>query len=186
MGMLLLVMLGPAVADDATAPVRIAVVNFSTLMSESPQSKAATAKLKADFVPRDEKLKTEEKTIVQLEEELKSLSDAVSEEERVKRERELRDRQRKYSREMEDYREEVRAARDQALDDLQNTIVQAIGEVREREQIDIVLRETNYIVASIRIDITAKVMQHLEAKFQQQSATVPADAEKKEFKHKVT
>lgn len=167
---LLLLGLNPVMADEQ--PVRIAIVNVATLLDESPQSQAAEARLKTDFLSRDEKLSAEQKAIQQLDNELKSLEEAgtLSDEEQVKRQRELRERQRKYSREMEDFREEVRAARDQAIDNLQAEIVKAIGEVREREQIDIVLRESNYIVASDRIDITAKVMQHLAQKFQQQTA----------------
>lgn len=166
-------------ADDAAArPVRIAIVNVATLLAESPQSKAANAKLKADYIPREEKLNAEQKAILQLEDGLTAQADSLPEEELVKRQRELRDRQRKYSREMEDFREEVRAARDQAIDNLQAEIIQAIGEVREREQIDIVLRESNFIVASDRIDITTKVMQHLEQKFQQQ--TLPPAGGKQE------
>lgn len=168
-------------AADAAAPqpVHIAIVNVATLLDNAPQSKAADAKLKLDFVPREQKLEAEQKAIQQLEDELASRNEAGSlpEEEKVQRQRELRDLQRKYTREMEDFREEVRVARDTAIDALQTGIIQAIGEVRELEKIDLVLRESNYIVASDRIDITSKVMRHLEQKFQAQAtlaAPVPA------------
>lgn len=169
-----LVLPGAVAAEDAAAqPVRIAVVNVDTLLSKSPQAQAAGSKLKADFLARQEKLTTEQKAIQQLDTELTSLEEAgtLTEEEQVKRQRELRDRQRNHSREMDDFREEVRIARDQTIDALQADIIQAIGEVREREQIDLVLRESDYIVASDRIDITAKVMQYLEQRFQQQAAS---------------
>jgi outer membrane protein len=159
-------------ADDAvTQPVRIAVVNVAALLDNSPQSKAAEAKLKLDFVPREQKLAADQKQMQQLEDDLANRNDtgSLSADEKLQRQRELRDRQRKYSREMEDFREEVRLARDAAIDALQNGIVQAIGEVREQQKIDLVLRESNYIVASDRIDITSKVMQHLEQKFQAQA-----------------
>ncbi|EIJ36472.1 OmpH family outer membrane protein [Thiothrix nivea] len=171
-GLLLMALSGQAMAEDSGVierPVRIAIVNVATLLAESPQSKAANAKLKADYLPREEKLGIEQKAIAQLEEELATQIEVLPEEERVQRERELREHQRNYSRAMEDFREEVRVARDQAIDSLQTEIIQAIGEVRERDQIDIVLRESNYIVASDRIDITAKVMRYLEAKFQQKA-----------------
>ncbi|WML90085.1 OmpH family outer membrane protein [Thiothrix lacustris] len=173
----ILVLLGqPAVWAETTSAqsVRIAIVNVATLLDNAPQSKAADAKLKVDFVPREKKLDAEQNAIQQLEDELASRNEAGSlpEEEKVQRQRELRDLQRKYTREMEDFREEVRTARDAAIDALQAGIIQAIGEVREQEKIDLVLRESNYIVASDRIDITNKVMQHLEQKFQAQTALV--------------
>ena len=168
-------------AADAAAPqpVHIAIVNVSTLLDNAPQAKAADAKLKLDFVPREQKLETDQNAIQQLEDELTLRNDAGSlpQEEKVQRQRELRDLQRNYARQMEDFREEVRVARDAAIDALQASIIQAIGDVREQEKIDLVLRESNYIVASDRIDITSKVMQHLEQKFQAQAtlaAPVPA------------
>ncbi len=171
--------------DTATQPVRIAIVNVATLLDNTPQSKAAEAKLKLDFVPREQKLAADQKQMQALEDDLALRNEAGSlpEDEKLQRQRELRDRQRelrdrqrKYSREMEDFREEVRAARDAAIDALQNGIIQAIGEVRAQEKIDLVLRESNYIVASDRIDITSKVMQHLEQKFQAQATLAPPAA----------
>jgi outer membrane protein len=170
-------------ADDAAAqPVRIAIVNVATLLANSPQSKAADANLKSDFVPREQKLEADKKVIQQLEDELASRTEAGSlpEDEKVQRQRELRDLQRNYARKMEDFREEVRAARDAAIDTLQEDIVKAIGEVREQEKIDIVLRESNYIVASDRVDITSKVMRHLEQKFQAQTTLAPPASGKQE------
>ena len=164
--------------DAATQPVRIAIVNVATLLENAPQSKAAEAKLKLDFVPREQKLAADQKQMQALEDELTQRNDvgALPADEKIQRQRELRDRQRTYSREMEDFREEVRAARDTAIDTLQADIVNAIGEVREREKIDLVLRESNYIVASDRIDLTSKVMQHLVQKFQAQATLAPPAA----------
>ena len=164
--------------DAATQPVRIAIVNVATLLENAPQSKAAEAKLKLDFVPREQKLAADQKQMQALEDDLalRNESGSLPEDEKLQRQRELRDRQRKYSREMEDFREEVRAARDAAIDSLPTGIIQAIGEVRAQEKIDLVLRESNYIVASDRIDITSKVMQHLEQKFQAQATLAPPAA----------
>ncbi|MBU0655304.1 MAG: OmpH family outer membrane protein [Gammaproteobacteria bacterium] len=159
--------------ENSPIPVKIAIVNVSSLLESSPQSKAANDKLKADFVPREDALGAEQKAIRELEENLTARIDAgtLSDDDKLQQQRELRDRQRKYARAMEDFREEVRSARDIAIDTLQNQIVEAIGEVREKERIDVVLRESDYIVASDRIDITGKVMQHLEQKFQAEQAT---------------
>lgn len=159
-------------ADEAEQrPVRIAVVNMARLLENAPQSKAADARLKLDFVPREQKLAAEQKTIRQLEDKLSTgvQSGVLPEVDKVAGQRELRDLQRNYARAVEDFREEVRVARDAAIDALQAEIIQAIGDVREQEKIDLVLRESDYIVASDRIEMTAKVMQHLEKKFQAQT-----------------
>jgi outer membrane protein len=179
---LTLLAVSTALANDAVRPFRLAIVNVSTLLESSPQSKAANDKLKAAFVTREEGLNKEQQAIQQAEEELAVRLEAgsISEEEKLQQQRELRDRKRKNTRALEDFREEVRTARDTAVDNLQAQIVQAIGEVREQEQIDVVLRESDYIVASDRVDITAKVMQHLEQKFQAEKAAVSPDSKAKE------
>jgi outer membrane protein len=174
---LLAVLLLPALVlaenNAAERPFRIAIVDVSVLLENSPQSKAANEKLKSTFVPREESLNQEQQAIQRLEEALTLRIDAgtISEVDKLEQQRELRDRKRKNVRALEDFREEVRTARDLAVDSLQSQIVLAIGEVRETEQIDVVLRESDYIVASNRIEITSKVMQHLEQKFQADQAT---------------
>jgi outer membrane protein len=184
---LLAVLLLPALVlaenNAAERPFRIAIVDVSVLLENSPQSKAANEKLKSTFVPREESLNQEQQAIQRLEEALTLRIDAgtISEVDKLEQQRELRDRKRKNVRALEDFREEVRTARDLAVDSLQSQIVLAIGEVRETEQIDVVLRESDYIVASNRIDITSKVMQHLEQKFQaDQAAMISTETLRKE------
>ena len=174
-----------AIAEDnaSTSPFRIAIVDVSVLLENSPQSKAANEKLKSAYVPREESLNKEQQAIQQLEEALAVRIEAgtISEADKLEQQRELRDRKRKNVRALEDFREEVRTARDTAVDNLQSQIVLAIGEVREREQIDVVLRESDYIVASNRVDMTNKVMQHLEQKFQaDKAAATSAEPPRKE------
>lgn len=166
------VCMGGVYADDT----RIAVVDMGELLEKSPQSQRAEAQLKANFSERETQLVAEQKRIQQLDAELKSLIDAgtLSGDEKLRRERELRDLQRNNQRALDDFREEVRLARDAAIDRVQRDIIQAIAQVREREKLDIVLRENQYIVASTRIDITQMVMQVLEQVAQQ--SALPADA----------
>jgi Skp family chaperone for outer membrane proteins len=68
----LLTLLGASttLADDPARPFRLAIVNVSTLLESSPQSKAANDKLKAAFVAREEGLNKEQQAIQQAEEEL--------------------------------------------------------------------------------------------------------------------
>lgn len=163
---------GVQAEDKPGRAVQVAVVNVGVLLESSPQSKAANEKLKTAFVSREEELNKEQQAIQQEEADMavKIESGSISEEDKLQQQRELRDRKRKNTRALEDFREEVRTARDLAVDNLQTQIVQAIGKVREREQIDVVLRETDYIVASDRIDITPKVMQYLVESFQAEQA----------------
>ena len=155
-------------AEGEDAPFRVATVDVTVLMQNSPQSKAASEKLKADHLPKEQQLNAEHALIEQQTEALKTQLEAgtISPADKLRMERDLRSSERSYNRKMEDLRDEVRAARDVAMENIQNLIFQAIEEVREQENIDLVLKEGDYIAASKRVDMTDKVLKNLEQKAQ--------------------
>lgn len=158
---------GTATAEGAVASTRIAVVNVSVLLDEAPQAAAASEQLKAQYSPRELQLDAEQKRIQQLQDMLQreSTSSAISADEKLQRERSLRKAQRVFSRKLEDFREELRTARDRAFEGVQTQIFQAIGHVREQQQIDVVLKESQFVAASDSIDITEQVLIHLRQQF---------------------
>ena len=89
------------------------------------------------------------------------------------RTREIRALNRERTRGLEDFREELRFARDSALDDVQKSVFQAIEEVRAQRKIDIIIQE--YVAASQRVDLTPTVLNHLQEKL---------DAKKKQLTKK--
>lgn len=144
-------------AQDLTS---VAVVNVTFLMENAPQSEAASNLLKEKFLPQEEGLAKQLEKINQLETQLETIisSNAKGELKRQK-ERELRSEKRKRSRSLQDFREELRFARDAALDDVQKEVFNAIDEVRQQQKIDIVLQD--YVSASKSIDITPLVLAYL-------------------------
>lgn len=152
---------------------RIAVVNVSRLLDQAPQAKAASEQLKAEYSPRELQLDAEQKRIQQLQDMLQrdTSSFAISADEKLQRERSLRKSQRAFSRKLEDFREDLRSARDRAFEGVQDQIFKAIGRVRQQQKIDLVLKESQYVAASDRIDITPQVLNYLQSQF---NATVPA------------
>ncbi len=153
-----------AQGNEAISP-RIAVVNVADLLEKAPQAIDADNQLKSKFSTQEQQLETEKVAIKQAQDDLKQQieSESLSAEEQLRRERELRGRERTYRRSLEDYRDAVSNDRAQALDKLQSEIFNAIEKVREKEDIDIVFRENTYITASKRIDITARVLDYLTA-----------------------
>jgi len=144
-------------AQDLTS---VAVVNVTFLMENAPQSEAASNLLKEKFLPQEEGLARQLEKINKLETELEKLISSSAEGElKRQKERELRSEKRKRSRSLQDFREELRFARDAALDDVQKEVFNAIDEVRQEQKIDIVLQD--YISASKNIDITPLVLAYL-------------------------
>jgi len=123
----------------------------------------ASNNLKDKFLPQEQKLAEDLEQINRLEIELKKLV-ASKENDDIKRqkERELRSRKRARSRSLQDFREELRFARDAALDVVQKEVFSAIDEVRRQKKIDIILQD--YISASQRVDITPVVLDFLKKK----------------------
>ena len=159
---------------NATLPTpvvpKIATVNIAQLMEKSPQTKSASEKLKADYAKREQELETEKRDLQAAKDDLtqKVAEHQITETELVQLQRDLRSRERLYVRTQEDFNNELNAARDLAVEKVQNQVFQAIEAVRAEQEIDIVFKESDYITASKRIDLTDKVLLFLE---KQSSAT---------------
>lgn len=159
----------------AKEPVSVGVVNVTYLMEKAPQSEAASTKLKSKFTPVEKKLAKELDEINKLELELNKIK--VSKKNvklQRQKEREIRTRKRKRSRSLQDFREELRFARDAALDDVQKEVFKAIDEVRAQLDIDIILQD--YVSASQDVDITPIVLEYLKNKLNAASQGKPVQS----------
>lgn len=139
--------------------VAIATVNVGLIMKKSPQTTMATQALKSRFQVLEKKLEKEALSIAQLKKDFHLAESTLDKKEKISREREFRDRQRVYNRGIEDYRESLRIAREEALEAVQTTIFQAIESVREAQNIDIIIQD--YVAASKEVDITNEVLDFL-------------------------
>ena len=154
-------------ADDESV-ISIAVVNVTFLMKNAPEAELASQALKTQFAPKELELAKELDEITQLESARERNQSAWSEEDIRKADREIRSLKRDRTRTLEDFREELRFARDSALDDVQKSVFLAIEEVRIERKIDIVIQE--YVSASQRVDLTPHVMEYLQNKLQKQQS----------------
>ncbi|MEB8431017.1 OmpH family outer membrane protein [Cocleimonas sp. KMM 6892] len=143
--------------------VSVGVVNVTFLMEKAPQSEVASAQLKSKFSPQEQKLALELDELNKLEIELEKIKKSKKNLNlQRQKEQELRSRKRIRSRSLQDFREELRFARDSALDDVQKEVFKAIDEVRIQQNIDIVLQD--YVSASQSVDITPLVLEYLKNK----------------------
>jgi len=162
----------------AQKSVSVGVVNVTFLMENAPQSELASHNLKEKFLPQEKKLAEELEKINSLELELKKFTIAKKTTSKLKKlkERELRSLKRARTRSLQDFREELRFARDTALDEVQKEVFSAIHKVRELQEIDIVLQD--YISANKRVDITPQVLDFLKNKIGQGLPVVDRNSNK--------
>ena len=166
---LLAILLNPLIAksaDEVPLPISIAVVNVTFLMENSPEAELASKTLRAQFAPKELALAKEQDVITQLEAVRERNRSSWGEDRVRKAEREIRSLKRERARALEDFREELRFARDSALDEVQKSVFLAIEEVRIERDIDIVIQE--YVAASSRVDLTPHVISYLKNKLKQQ------------------
>ena len=155
----------------AAESASVGVVNVTFLMENSPQAEIASIKLKKKFSPQEKKLAADLNSINALELELNELKVSRKNVDlQRQKERELRTQKRLRSRSLQDFREELRFARDVALDEVQKEVFRAIAEVREQQEIDIILQD--YISASKRVDITPLVLDYLKSKAEKPQSSI--------------
>lgn len=142
--------------------VLVGVVNVTFLMENAPQAEVASNMLKRKFLPQEKSLAKSLELIQVMEKSLEKSARNLSIAQKRQKEREIRAKKRSRSRALQDFREELRFARDSALDDVQKEVFQAIDTVRKKQGIDIVLQD--YISASKRVNITSSVLEHLVEK----------------------
>ena len=142
-------------------------------MENSPEAELASKKLRAQFAPKERALAQEQDAITQLETTRDQNRSIWTEEEVRNAEREIRSLKRERARSLEDFREELRFARDSALDEVQKSVFLAIEDVRLERGIDIVIQE--YVAASARVNLTPLVITYLQNKLKQQQ---PENSEK--------
>ncbi|MCF6191328.1 MAG: OmpH family outer membrane protein [Cocleimonas sp.] len=145
----------------AADPISIGVVNVPYLMEHAPQAEVASAALKEKFIPQEKKLADALDEINRLSAELDKVTDLSTDKEAIRqKERELRAKKRARSRLLQDFREELRFARDTALDDVQRGVFSAIDHIREKNKLDIILQD--YLSASQRVNVTPLVLKYLK------------------------
>ena len=158
----------PVKDSYAEEAISVATANIPFLMENAPQAKIASVKLKEKFLPQELKLAKALDVINKLETELKNISPSSASNNILRqKERELRSLKRTRNRSLQDFREELRFARDTALDKVQKEVFTAIDKVRELKKIDIILQD--YISASSRVDITPLVLDYLNKKLEKKS-----------------
>ena len=146
-------------AQAQTAPSRIGFVFVERLMTESKMAKTADAKIESEFSKR-------EKNIAGKVEELRAQfskyaeAAALTEVDKVKRSRELEDRQAEVNRLQREFREDLAQRKNEERDIIGRKAMKIIEQIAEQEKLDLVLHEATW--ASPRIDITDKVLKLLD------------------------
>lgn len=160
----------------AAAEPKIGVVDFQRLAIESPQGKAVSESMRAEFAPRERTLQAQGQAVKAKEERLQKDGATMSEEQRARAEKELRDGAREFERSKSEFQDDVNARRNEELSRLQRTIAEEVRNYGKAQGYDLILASEGVVYNATASDITAAVLAALQARGGSAAAAKPAPA----------
>jgi outer membrane protein len=150
----------PAMAAEP----KIGVVEFQRLLVESPQGKAAMEAMRAEFAPRERTLQAQGQAVKAKEEKLQKDAATMSEDQRARAEKELRDGARDFERARGELQDDETARRNEELSRLQRTIVEEVRTYGKAQGFDLILEQQAVLYNASASDITPAVLSALQAR----------------------
>jgi len=172
--LLSLCLCGVLVSGQASAEIKIGVVNFQKLLEEAPQTKTAMQALENEFAPRRRELMTMQNDLKSREEKLQKEGALMAEADRVKAEKTFRDEQREFSRKAGEFQDDGSTRKNEEIGKVQRYLLTEIQGYANSQGFDLVLGEGVFF-AKGPFDITAQVLAVLATK----PASLPAAAPQK-------
>jgi outer membrane protein len=161
--------------SQASAEVKMGVVNFQKLLEEAPQTKTAMAALENEFAPRRRELLTMQNDLKARDDKLQKEGAVMAEADRAKAEKTLRDQQREFSRKAGEFQDDASTRRNEEIGKVQRYLVTEIQAYAGAQGYDLVLGDGVFF-AKGPLDITANVLAVLATKPTTLPAAAPAPA----------
>ncbi len=155
---LLLMVAIPSYAQEA---YKIGVVNAIRVLEKSPQADTARKIIEKEFAQRNKSLVAEQNKLKTLEDRLSKDGAIMSEQERVKLEREIISGKRDFKRNQDEFREDLNFRRNEEFAKIQKKIIGAIQSIAKDHRYDIIIGE-GVIYASEKTDISHLVIDYLK------------------------
>ena len=142
--------------------LRIGYVDMKEVLDNAPQVVAGRAKLDQEFRARNDSIEMDEMRADALDARLQQAD--MSDDNRLRMERELRELRRNISRRKEDLRDELSFRRTEEVQRLEEQINVAVQEIARRNGFDLIV-SSPVIYANPDLDITDLILEQLEVEF---------------------
>lgn len=153
-----------AVAPAAlAADLKIGYINFGRLLEESPQAKAAQQALEGEFLPRQREVAAQQKSLEEKRDRLKREAAVMSEADRIKSEREVRDLELSVQRRFNELQEDLNLRRNEEVGRMQRALLQEVQAYARANGYQLVVSE-GVLFAAEAMDITPQVVAAIKAK----------------------
>src|ERR1700676_1973297 len=161
------------VSGPASAEIKMGVVNFQKLLEDAPQTKTAMQALENEFAPRRRELLTMQNDLKARDEKLQKEGAVMSEADRAKAEKTLRDQQREFSRKAGEFQDDAGTRKNEEIGKVQRYLVTEIQAYANAQGFDLVLGDGVFF-AKGPLDITANILAVLVTKPASLPAAAPA------------
>jgi outer membrane protein len=153
-----------AAAPTAEAQaLKIGFVNFGRLLEESPQAKAAQSALEAEFLPRQRDVAAQQKSLQEKNDKLQKESAVMSEADRVRSEREVRDLELNVNRRFKELQEDLNLRRNEEVGKMQRALLQEVQTYARANGFQLIVSD-GVLYAAEGIDITPQVVAAIKSK----------------------
>jgi outer membrane protein len=161
-----------AAAMPAWAETKIGVVDPQRLLEESPQGKAASESMRAEFAPRQRTLQAQEQALKAKQDKLQKDAATMTEDQRVRAEKELRDGARDLERARGEFNDDATARRNEEMSRLQRTLGEEVRTYAKAQNYDLILTAETLVYYQPAFDITPAILAALQA----HAASAPASS----------
>lgn len=151
----------PALGQQAQQVLRIGFVRTERILRESNAAKAAQLKIERDFSKRDKELGDMQNRLKTMTDRFDKEAAVMSDSDRGRRQREIAEMDKDFQRRQREFREDLNQRRNEDLAVVLERANNAIKQIAEQENYDLILQEAVYV--GPRIDITDRVVRALNA-----------------------
>ncbi len=153
-------MAAPAVEAQA---LKIGYVNFGRLLEESPQAKVAQQALEGEFLPRQRDVAAQQKSLQEKREKLTKEAAVMSEADRLRTEREVRDLELNVQRRYNELQEDLNMRRNEEVGKMQRALLQEVQAYARANGFQLIVSE-GVLFAAEGVDITPQVVTAIKSK----------------------
>jgi outer membrane protein len=157
------VMVAGLAAAPAWADTKIGVVNFVQLLEESPQGKAVLESMRAEFAPRERTLQAQQQALKAKQDKLQKDSATMTEDQRTRAEKDLRDGARDFERAKGEFQDDVTARRNEEMSRLQRTLIDEVRTYAKAQGYDLIVSAEAAVSYAPAIEVTPAILAALQA-----------------------
>jgi outer membrane protein len=151
-----------AVLPAWAADLKIGVVDYGKLMEASPQAKTVVEAIRTEFTPRQRDLQNEQQSLKAKEDKLQKDGATMTEDQRQRTEKELRDSYRDLSRKQQEVQDDFNARRNEEMSRLQRILIEEVRVYAKAQNFDLVIAD-GVIYSTPTLDITPAILTALQS-----------------------